>query len=268
MIQASRLQVAYDRRVAVDQFDLEVGCGEIVALIGPNGSGKSTVLKTMARLLPASAGAVYLDGRAIQRLPTKEVARRLCILTQHPDSLTDLTVRQLVAYGRAPHQPWYRWQDPQAEQVIDWALNQTKLTDCAERPLQQLSGGERQRAWIAMALAQQPRILLLDEPTTFLDIGHQLEVMELLARLNQTLKLTILMVLHDLNQAIGYGQRVVVLQRGRKVAEGPPESVITAALLKQVYQVDAAIVHYGTPARPVVLPLGLAASAALGARKE
>ena len=119
-----------------------------------------------------------------------------------------------------------------------------------------------------MALAQQPRILLLDEPTTFLDIGHQLEVMELLARLNQTLKLTILMVLHDLNQAIGYGQRVVVLQRGRKVAEGPPESVITAALLKQVYQVDVAIVHYGTPARPVVLPLGLAASAALGARKE
>ncbi len=261
MLQASGLQLAYERRVVVAGFELDVRPGEVVTLIGPNGSGKSTVLKALARLLRCSGGTVYLSGRAIQQLPTREVAKQLCILTQNPVSLSDLTVRELVAYGRAPHQPWYVWSDSQSEQVTRWALAQTKLEDLAERPLQRLSGGERQRAWIAMALAQQPRVLLLDEPTTFLDISHQLEIMELLRRLNRELGLTILMVLHDLNQAIHYSDRVAVLRGGRKVAEGRPEAVITEALLKEVYQVEAAIIRHGASGKPVVVPLSLAASA-------
>ncbi len=261
MIQASGLQLAYERRLVVAGFDLDVRPGRVVALIGPNGSGKSTILKALARLMRCSGGTVYLSGRAIQQLPTKEVAKQLCILTQDPVSLSDLTVRELIAYGRAPHQPWYAWNDTQSEQVTQWALAQTKLVDLAERPLQRLSGGERQRAWIAMALAQQPTVLLLDEPTTFLDISHQLEVMELLRRLNRELKLTIVMVLHDLNQAIQYSDHVVVLRHGRKIAEGHPETVITEALLKEVYQVEAAILRHGASEKPVVVPLSLAASA-------
>jgi iron complex transport system ATP-binding protein len=263
MIRASNIKIAYERHVVVTEFDLEIRRGEIVTLIGPNGSGKSTVLKAMARLLATKEGVVYLNGRDIHRLPTKEVARQLCILPQNPGAPADLTVRELTAYGRSPHQPWYLHDDAQSRQAVDWALEQAGAADLAGRRLQQLSGGERQRAWIAMALAQQPQILLLDEPTTFLDISHQLEVMELLQRLNRELRITVLMVLHDLNQALRYSDRLVLIRKGRKVAEGVPEKVITKELLRDVYRVDAEIIHHQVSGKPIVLPLGLVAASTL-----
>jgi iron complex transport system ATP-binding protein len=257
MIKASNLKIAYDRRVVIPDFDLEIGRGEIITLIGPNGSGKSTVLKALARLLDTRAGTVYLNGRDIHSLSTKEVAKQLCILPQNPGAPVDLTVRELASYGRSPHQPWYIHDDAQSRQVVEWALKEAGVADLADRRLQQLSGGERQRAWIAMALAQQPKILLLDEPTTFLDISHQLEVMELLKRLNGDLNLTVLMVLHDLNQAFRYSDRLVLIRKGQKVAEGVPEKVITKELLKEVYRVDAEIIYHHTSGKPMVVPVGL-----------
>jgi iron complex transport system ATP-binding protein len=253
-LEASDVAVGYDGRTVVQQLSLTIARGGITALVGPNGSGKSTLLKAMARLLVPSAGAIYLDGRAISSLPTRAVARELAILPQGPVAPAGITVAELVEQGRYPHAGPLRMLRRQDHAAIREALELTDTARYADRPLESLSGGERQRAWIALALAQATPTLLLDEPTTFLDIGHQLEVLELVQRLNRERSLTVVLVLHDLNQAARYADRMVALQQGQIVADGPPMAVLTASLLEQVFGVQASIVTDPVTGAPVCLP--------------
>jgi iron complex transport system ATP-binding protein len=216
------------------------------------------LLKTLARLIAPRVGTVYLDGRAIARLSTREVARHLAILPQGPSAPEELTVGELVEQGRYPHAGPLHMLREQDSTAIDEALAQTNMTKFRHRRLDSLSGGERQRAWIALALAQATPILLLDEPTTFLDIGHQLEVLDLIQRLNRTHGKTIVLVLHDLNQAARCADRMVVLSAGRIVADGSPREVLTATLLTEVFQVQAHIISHPIDGFPVCLPYTIA----------
>jgi len=251
---ADNISVGYPDRSVIKALSLAVETGQITALVGPNGSGKSTLLKAMARLLPVESGAVYLDGKAITRLPSAQVARELAILPQGPSAPRGLTVGELVEQGRFPHVGALRMLRTQDHAAIREALALTNMTDFVHRPLDGLSGGERQRAWIALTLAQDTPVLLLDEPTTFLDIGHQLEVLELVARLNRERAMTIVLVLHDLNQAARYAARMVVLNHGRIVADGEPGRVLTPALLAEIFKVRANIVIDPATGTPVCLP--------------
>ena len=253
---ADHLTLGYRRGAAVvHDLVLEVAQGEVVTLVGPNGSGKSTILRTLARLMRPQDGAVYLDGRSIHRMSTRRVAQQLAILPQTPSAPEDLTVRDLVVRGRFARQAWWRASSQGDSAVVDWALDVTGLTAYSGRLLDTLSGGERQRAWIALALAQEPRILLLDEPTTFLDISHQLEVMDLLCNLNVERALTIVMVLHDLNQAARFSSRLVVLNAGEVYSAGPPDAVLTNTMLREVFQVQGVVERDPHTQTPVFTPL-------------
>jgi iron complex transport system ATP-binding protein len=254
VLRAGQLQVGYRERVVIAGLDLAIYRGGITALVGPNGSGKSTLLKTLARLLVPSAGAVYLNGAAIRGLPTAAVAREVAILPQGPVAPAGLTVGELVEQGRYPHVGPLRMLRRQDHEAIAEALVLTDMTGFADRVLESLSGGERQRAWIALALAQATPVLLLDEPTTFLDIGHQLEVLDLVHRLNAERHMTILLVLHDLNQAARYADRMIVLNNGAVVTDGTPEEVLTPPLLAEVFRVRANVVRDPASGTPVCLP--------------
>jgi iron complex transport system ATP-binding protein len=253
-METKNLSLAYDRETIVKQLSLSITTGEITTLVGPNGCGKSTLLRGLARLLKPKTGEVLLDGKAIHTLPTKQLAKQLGILPQGPTAPEGLTVYELVAQGRYPHQGFFQQWSHEDEAATREAIAITNMVELAERPLDTLSGGQRQRAWIAMTLAQNTPILLLDEPTTFLDIGYQLEVMELIERLNRERQMTILLVLHDLNQAARYSQRMVVLQDGRVVADGAPGVVLTEGLLVDVFKVQANIVTDPDSGSPVCLP--------------
>jgi iron complex transport system ATP-binding protein len=254
VLRAGQLQVGYRERVVIAGLDLAIYRGGITALVGPNGSGKSTLLNTLARLLVPSAGAVYLNGAAIRGLPTAAVAREVAILPQGPVAPAGLTVGELVEQGRYPHAGPLRMLRRQDHEAIAEALVLTDMTGFADRVLESLSGGERQRAWIALALAQATPVLLLDEPTTFLDIGHQLEVLDLVHRLNAERHMTILLVLHDLNQAARYADRMIVLNNGAVVTDGTPEEVLTPPLLAEVFRVRANVVRDPASGTPVCLP--------------
>jgi iron complex transport system ATP-binding protein len=256
MLSTDHLTLGYRRDAAVVRdLVLNVAQGEIVTLVGPNGSGKSTILRALARLMRPQAGAVYLDGRAIDRMSTRKVAQTLAILPQNPTAPDDLTVRDLVQRGRFARQTWWRTSSQHDRDVVRWALEKTALDALGDRRLNTLSGGERQRAWIALALAQEPRILLLDEPTTFLDISHQLEVMALLQTLNEENALSIVMVLHDLNQAARFSHRLVALRQGRIYAMGTPAEVLTETMLREVFQVEGVIDCDPHTGAPVFTPL-------------
>lgn len=255
-LQTKHLSLAYDGSRIIEQLSTTITPGEITALVGPNGCGKSTLLRGLARLLKPQTGDVLLDGKAIHSLPTKELAKQLGILPQGPTAPEGLTVYELVAQGRYPHQGFFQQWSLEDEQVTQEAIAITNMIAFADRPLDTLSGGQRQRAWIAMTLAQKTPILLLDEPTTYLDIGYQLEVMELIEMLNQERKMTILLVLHDLNQAARYSQRMIVLNEGEVVADGAPEAVLTQRLLAKVFKVQANIVTDPDSGSPVCLPYG------------
>ena len=200
-ITAEQIDIAYNDTLIVKELDLQIPRGQITSIIGPNGCGKSTVLKAVGRLLKTNNGTVYLNGADIRTLSTKEVAKQMAILPQTPTAPSGLTVGQLVAYGRFPHQRGFGKLSKEDKQVVTWALSVTQLTAFEHREVDTLSGGQRQRVWIAMALTQQTDLILLDEPTTYLDLAHQLEVLELLYELNRSQQVTIVMVLHDLNLA-------------------------------------------------------------------
>ena len=255
-LSAEHITLGYHaHKTVVRDLALDITQGEIVTLVGPNGSGKSTILRALARLMPPLEGAVYLDGKAIHRMSTREVAKTLAILPQNPIAPEDLTVRDLVSRGRFARQAWWRSSSHLDRERVDWALDVTHLSTLEHRRLTTLSGGERQRAWIALALAQEPRILLLDEPTTFLDISHQLEVMMLLQQLNAENDLSIVMVLHDLNQAARFSHRMFALRNGEIYVAGAPDDVLTDAMLREVFEVEGIVDRDPTTQTPVFTPL-------------
>ncbi|MEV6428133.1 ABC transporter ATP-binding protein [Nocardia sp. NPDC051463] len=253
---AEDITLGYGDRVIVDRLCIDVAPGVITTVIGPNGCGKSTLLRSLGRLLRPRQGRVLLDGKAISSMKTKDVARVVGMLPQSPVAPEGLTVADLVARGRHPHQSWIRQWSVTDEAEVMTALEQTGIADLADRPLDELSGGQRQRAWISMALAQGTDILLLDEPTTYLDLAHSLEVLDLVDRLHDDLGRTVVMVLHDLNLAIRYSDELIVMRAGRIVAQGKPGDIINAELLREVFDLDASVLEDPVSGRPMIVPIG------------
>ncbi|MCL6587437.1 ABC transporter ATP-binding protein [Anoxybacillus sp. J5B_2022] len=253
MLLVSDLSYRHSESFALEEIHLEIKKGEIVSLIGPNGSGKSTLLRIISHLLQPMVGMVLLDGKEIQTLGRKALAQKLAMLPQIQNHTIDITVRELVEFGRNPHKRWFQSLDGEDERIIQWALEVTNLQAYEYRFLQSLSGGERQRAWIAMAIAQRPDILLLDEPTTYLDIAHQLEVMELVRMLNEQFGMTIVMVLHDINQAAQYSDRIVALKDGHIRYDGDTKKVICKAMFQEIFDIDVEI--YYDRHKPFFVPI-------------
>ncbi|MBT0773971.1 ABC transporter ATP-binding protein [Kineosporia sp. J2-2] len=254
----SGLRVSYDGHLALDDVAIEIAPGTVTAVIGPNGCGKSTLLRTLGRLLKPDAGIVTLDGTAINRLPSRQVAQRMGVLPQSPTAPDGLSVLDLVARGRDPHRRWYDQWSAKDEEISLAALERCGLLELASREVDSLSGGQRQRAWIAMALAQEPNLLLLDEPTTYLDVVHQIEVLDLLRSLHAEAGTTVVMVLHDLSMAARYADRLVAMRAGRVIADGGHAEVITPPVLAGVFDLDCDVVTDPRTGRPVVLPHGRA----------
>ncbi|MDQ0113651.1 ABC transporter ATP-binding protein [Paenibacillus harenae] len=255
----SNLDIAYDDRLIVQDLNIAIPQGKITALVGANGSGKSTILKTMARIMIPSKGNVLLDGKSIHKQSTKDVAKQLAILPQNPTAPDGLTVSELVSYGRFPYQKGFGSMTKQDREIVQWAVEATGMSEFADRPVDHLSGGQRQRAWIAMALAQETDILFLDEPTTFLDMAHQLEVLHLLQKLNEFNNRTVVMVVHDLNHASRYAHHMIAIKTGKVVGEGSPIEVITPEIMREVFNIEADIVPDPRSGVPLCLPFALAA---------
>ena len=248
------LYAGYESRHVLNGVNLTVAEGKLTVLLGPNGSGKSTLLKTLARTLTPSAGHVYLDGKDIHRRNTREVATQLGILPQGPTAPEGLTVNQLVAMGRFPHQRLWQRDARKDATAISEAMAYTNVTEFAEYSVDTLSGGQRQRCWIAMVLAQQTDLILLDEPTTFLDLKVQVDLLELLSRLAHEHGRTLLLVLHDLNLAAAYADQLVMMRDGQIVTSGTPSEVFTTANLKHVFDLDAHVMHDPENGRPLCIP--------------
>ena len=251
---AEQVRLAYGDQVVVDSLDLQLTDGSFTAIVGPNGCGKSTLLRALGRLMRPTSGQVVLDGRPIARTPTREIARVLGLLPQTPVAPEGLTVADLVARGRHPHQSWLRQWSRDDEAVVAEALSWTGMGELADRPVDALSGGQRQRAWISMALAQGTDLLLLDEPTTYLDLSHQIDVLELVARLHAERGRTVV-VLHDLNLAARYAERLVAMRDGVVVASGSPAEVLTEELLDRVFDLEARVVPDPVTGTPMVVPV-------------
>ncbi|MCM3390482.1 ABC transporter ATP-binding protein [Ureibacillus chungkukjangi] len=237
----SNVEVGYDKKVIVNDLTIGIPDSQITTIIGSNGCGKSTLLKAMTRIIPHQKGQIMLDGAEIQKKNTKELAKELAILPQTQDSAVGLLVEELVSYGRFPYQSGFGSLTKEDREIIDWALNATNTYELKTRFVDELSGGQKQRVWIAMALAQNTDIIFLDEPTTYLDMAHQLEVLELLQNLNEKENRTIVMVLHDLNHAARFSNYMIALEQGNLVKAGTPEEVMTSEVLKKVFNIDAVI---------------------------
>lgn len=255
VLKAENISYSYTNTCFIEDLSVSFKKGEMVSIIGPNGSGKSTMLKTISRLLKPQKGVIYLEGANIKNMNDKEIAKKMTMLPQVNEHRLELTVRDLVKKGRTPYLKWFEEYSNKHEKYVDWALEVTSLTHLQYRPLHALSGGERQRAWIAMSIAQTPNTLLLDEPTSYLDIAHQLEVMELLTELNKTLGITIIMVLHDLNQAAKYSDRIIAMKNGKVVKQGTPLEVYSCDFFREVFSIEANVYHDGSI--PIFSPCGL-----------
>ncbi|HEX6922766.1 MAG TPA: ABC transporter ATP-binding protein [Bacillales bacterium] len=257
-LQTNGLDIAYAQSLIVENLNISIPAGKITALVGPNGSGKSTILKTMSRLMKPKAGSVLLDGKALHEQSTKEIAKQLAILPQNPTVPEGLTVSELIGYGRFPHRKGFGTLTKEDKEAVYWAMQATGMIVFEDRQIDQLSGGQRQRAWIAMALAQETDILFLDEPTTFLDMAHQLEVLHLLERLNREQGRTVVMVVHDLNHAARYAHHMVAVKAGDVVSEGSPSDVMTTDVLREVFAIEADIINDPRTGVPLCMPFELA----------
>jgi iron complex transport system ATP-binding protein len=251
------LSIGYGERLIVKSLSIEIPDRKITTIIGPNGCGKSTLLKAITRIISHQAGSILLDGKDISKVNTKILAKQMAILPQTPESASGLTVGELVSYGRFPYQKGFGRLSKKDYEVIDWALEVTGTIDYKFRPVDALSGGQRQRVWIAMALAQETEIIFLDEPTTYLDMAHQLEVLELLQKLNHEQERTIVMVLHDLNQAARFADHIIALKDGEIVKAGSCEEVISQKVLRKVFNIDAVIGHDPRTRKPMCVTYNL-----------
>ncbi|AHL76905.1 ABC transporter [Stutzerimonas stutzeri] len=250
-LEARQLSMGYGDTAVLRDLDLQLPSGQVTAIVGPNGCGKSTLLAGLARLHKPSAGAVLLNGEAINRLPTREVARQLALLPQDASAPDGLTVAELIRFGRQPHQRLLHQWSERDQAIVEAALQVANLTELADRPLQSMSGGQRQRAWIAMAIAQDTPLLLLDEPTSALDLGHQIEVFELIRQLAAAGK-TVVMVVHDLASACHYADHLVAMQNGRVIAEGVPNEVVTPELVHALYGVHCTLLRDPVHGSPII----------------
>ena len=255
-LRGEALTLAYGKKTIAESLNVTIPDGHFTAIIGPNGCGKSTLLRTLSRLMTPVHGHVYLDGEEIQRYASKEVARRIGLLAQNATTPSDISVQELVARGRYPHQPLFtRWRQ-EDEDAVQRAMQATGIVNLAHQSVDTLSGGQRQRAWIAMVLAQETSIMLLDEPTTWLDISHQIDLLELLSELNRERGYTLAAVLHDLNQACRYATHLIALREGKIVAEGAPQEIVTPELIEAVYGLRCMIIEDPVAHTPLVVPLG------------
>ena len=238
-----QLSAGYQNEMIFEDLNIEIAEGKITTIIGPNGCGKSTLLKTIGRILKKEKGEIYLQEQNMQSLSTKDIAKQLAMLSQSPSAPMQLKVEELISYGRYPHRKNVNRLSKRDLEMIEWALDVTNTTPFRNRDLAQLSGGQRQRVWLAMALAQETSILLLDEPTTYLDMAHQLEVLNIVKKLNEEHQCTIVMVLHDINHAARYSDDLIAMRDGVLVAQGHPSNIMTPSVLKDVFQINAKIIH-------------------------
>lgn len=257
-IEAQAIDVAYDKELILEGLTTQLADQKITTIIGSNGCGKSTLLKALTRILPLTAGQVVLDGQSIAHLSTKAVARQLALLPQVLDAAEGISVYDLVSYGRFPHQSGLGTLTQEDRRLIEWAMEATDVAAYAHLPVDGLSGGQRQRVWIAMALAQDTDIIFLDEPTTYLDMNHQLEVLELLKRLNQEMKKTIVMVLHDLNLAARFSHELIAMKEGRIKHHQAVAEVMTPEILKDIFQVEVELTQDPIHHCPIMLTYRLA----------
>ncbi|GEK35617.1 ABC transporter ATP-binding protein [Kurthia sibirica] len=267
-LKINNIQVGYDDQTIVHDLSIEIPDGKITTIIGANGCGKSTLLKAITRIIPHQAGTVILDGENIQKMNTKVLARELAILPQSPESASGLLVEELVSYGRYPYQKGFGNLSQKDRDMIDWALEATSTAEFRKRPVDALSGGQRQRVWIAMALAQETDIIFLDEPTTYLDMAHQLEVLELLQQLNVKEGRTIVMVLHDLNQAARFSDYIIAMNAGHLIKAGDATEVMTNETLRDVFNIDAVIGEDPRTKKPMCITYNLLKSEERASKKS
>ncbi|GAA2063035.1 ABC transporter ATP-binding protein [Williamsia deligens] len=250
------LTVGYDDRVVLDGLSLDIPDDVVTTIVGPNGCGKSTLLRSMSRLLRPRAGVVRLDGTDIADRRPRDLAQVMGMLPQDPVAPSGLSVVELIERGRHPHQRWFRQASPEDDAAVDRAMELTGITDLADRPVDALSGGQRRRVWIALVLAQETEVLLLDEPTTFLDLAHAIDVLDLVRTLSSEHGKTVVTVLHDLNLAVRYSDHIVVMCDGAVLAQGPPDDVITPDLLESAFGLRSMVVRDPVTDGPLVVPLG------------
>ena len=255
-LEAVDLSLSYGGAEIVSSLSLQIPTGQVSVIIGANGCGKSTLLRGMARLLSPTQGAVILDGKSVHSTPSKEVAKVMGLLPQAPTAPEGITVADLVGRGRYPHQGWFRQWTADDDRAVTEALLATDTMSLADRPIEEMSGGQRQRVWIAMALAQETDVLLLDEPTTYLDLSHQVEVLDLLTDLNRKRSTTIVIVMHDLNLACRYSDHLIAMSEGRIVGSGTPAEVITPDLMRDVFGLSATVIDDPVSHTPTVIPIG------------
>lgn len=255
-LQAESLTLAYDGRVVIDGLDLAIPDGRITAIVGPNASGKSTLLRGLGRLMRPHGGRVTLDGRDIRSYAPREFARRVAVLPQQPVAPDGVLVGELVARGRHPHRGWFGGRSSDDDRIVAEVLDATGTADLAGRSVSELSGGQRQRVWIAMALTQRAGIVLLDEPTSFLDVSHQLELLDLLTESNRRLGTTVVMVLHELNLAARYADHLVVVDAGRIAAAGDPSEVMTAETVGATFGLECVVAADPVAGSPMIVPIG------------
>lgn len=253
MIEAKKIEVAYDKQVIIQGLSTQIAQGKITTIIGANGCGKSTLLKALTRIHAVQKGQVLLDGQDIAQLPTKEIAKKLALLPQVLEATEGITVFDLVSYGRYPHQSYLGSLSQEDRDKIHWAMEATHITDFAQMEVDALSGGQRQRVWIAMALAQDTETIFLDEPTTYLDMNHQLEILQLLQELNQKQEKTIVMVLHDLNLAARFSDQLIAMKEGEIRYQDQVQSVMTTPILREIFDIEAQIIPDPISQQPILL---------------
>ncbi len=252
-ITTKNLNISYGNVDIVKDLNLNIPKGKITTIIGANGCGKSTILKTIGRVITPKSGNIYINGKDIYKENPREIAKNMAILPQSPQAPSGLTVEELIAYGRFPHQKGFGKVNDKDKDIVNWALEITGIEEFKDRNIDDLSGGQRQRAWIAMALAQETDILLLDEPTTYLDLAHQLEILKLLEDLNKKQGRTIVMVIHELNNAARFADHMIGIKKGRVVCEGSADEVMTKENLKEIFNIDAEIVKDPRTKKPVCI---------------